>query len=253
MEFFSRVILGNHMTEETKVSETESQSQQDFATTESTESEQNNEGLYRALKAEREARKNYERQVKEQAAMLARFEETNPDEVKSLREEAAKAAQLQAQFGEAREAIELKYSKEAEAARQSEALAKETLAEFRKKYALEKIFLSAGGKTDSADGISFFDMLSNQIAGSFRQEEDGSLTVVDAAGDPILDKESGKRIDPLDFVSSYKIHPVYGTFFKGAKGTGAGIGYGGTDANGMPVEDMTNLSRDEMFRRAFGT
>ena len=97
------------MAEETKASETESQSQQDFATTESTESEQNNEGLYRALKAEREARKNYERQVKEQAAMLARFEETNPDEVKSLREEAAKAAQLQAQFGEAREAIELKY------------------------------------------------------------------------------------------------------------------------------------------------
>ncbi|MEK9985832.1 MAG: hypothetical protein VW879_13925, partial [Opitutae bacterium] len=75
----------------------------------------------------------------------------------------------------------------AEAARESEALAKANLAEFRKKYALEKVFLSAGGKTDSADGISFFDMLSNQISGSFRQEEDGSLTVVDAAGDPILD------------------------------------------------------------------
>ncbi|MEK9985831.1 MAG: hypothetical protein VW879_13920, partial [Opitutae bacterium] len=116
------------MAEETKVSETESQSQQDFTTTESAEPDQNNEGLYRALKAEREARKNYERQVKEQAAMLARFEETNPDEVKSLREEAAKAAQLQAQFGEAREAIELKYSKEAEAAREermSETIAKQ--------------------------------------------------------------------------------------------------------------------------------
>jgi flagellar biosynthesis GTPase FlhF len=231
-----------------QVSDTGAESSQEV----SSNQEKDNEGLYRALKAEREARKQYEKQVKEQAAMLARFEETNPDEVKSLREEAAKAAQLQAQFGEAREAIELKYSKEAEAARQSEANAKANLAEFRKKYALEKVFLAAGGKTDSADGISFYDMLANQISSSFRQEEDGSLTVVDAAGDPILDKESGKRIDPLDYVASFKVHPVYGTFFKGAKGAGAGIGYGGTDANGMPVEDLTGLSRDELFRRAFG-
>ena len=113
------------------------------------------------------------------------------------------------------------------------------------------MFLAAGGRTDSADGVSFFDMMAAQVGGSFRQEADGSLTVVDAAGDPVLDKESGKRIEASDYLSSFKHHPVYGTFFKGQKGAGAGIGYGGTDANGMPTEDLSSLSREEMFKRAF--
>ena len=57
----------------------------------------------------------------------------------------------------------------------------------------------------------------------------------------MLDKESGKRISPEDYLASYKHHPVFGTFFKGAKGSGAGVGYGGTDANGLPVEDISGL------------
>ena len=95
------------------------------------------------------------------------------------------------------------------------------------------MFYAAGGRTDAADGVSFFDMMAQQVGGNFRQEADGSLTVVDAAGDPVLDKESGKRVSAEDFIASYKVHPIYGTFFKGAKGAGAGLGYGGTDANGM--------------------
>jgi len=210
------------------------------------------ENLLKALKAEREARKQYEREVKEKAAQLERFASINPDEYNKLQEEAAKAAQLQAQFGEAREAIEAKYSQQAEAAAKEATAAKAALAEYQKKYALEKVFFAAGGRTDSADGVSFFDMMAQQIGGRFRQEADGSLTVVDSQGDPVLDKESGKRISAEDFIASYKVHPIYGTFFKGAKGSGAGIGYGGTDANGMPTEDLSSLSAEEMFQRAFG-
>ena len=211
------------------------------------------ENLLKALKAERESRKQYEKQVKEQAVQLERFADVNPDEWTSMQAEAAKAAQLQAQFGEAKEAIELKYSKQAEAAANEAAVAKAALADYQKKYALEKVFYSAGGRTDAADGVSFFDMMAQQVGGNFRQEADGSLTVVDSAGDPVLDKESGKRISAEDFIGSYKIHPIYGTFFKGAKGAGAGIGYGGTDANGMPSEDLSSLSSTELFQRAFGS
>ena len=211
------------------------------------------ENLLKALKAERESRKQYEKQVKEQAVQLERFADVNPDEWTSMQAEAAKAAQLQAQFGEAKEAIELKYSKQAEAAAQEAAVAKAALQDYQKKYALEKVFYSAGGRTDAADGVSFFDMMAQQVGGNFRQEADGSLTVVDSAGDPVLDKESGKRISAEDFIGSYKIHPIYGTFFKGAKGAGAGIGYGGTDANGMPSEDLSSLSSTELFQRAFGS
>lgn len=209
------------------------------------------ENLLKALKAERDARKQYEREAKEKAAQLERFASINPDEYNKLQEEAAKAAQLQAQFGEAREAIEAKYSQQAEAAAEEAASAKAALAEYQKKYALEKVFIAAGGRTDSADGVSFFDMMAQQVGGNFRQETDGSLTVVDAAGDPILDKESGKRISAQDYLASYKAHPVYGTFFRGTKGAGAGIGYGGTDANGMPKADYSSMSPDELFQAAF--
>lgn len=209
------------------------------------------ENLLKALKAEREARKQYEREVKEKAAQLERFAEINPDEYTKLQQEAAEAARLQAQWGEAREAIEAKYSSQAEAALKEAQAAKEALAAYKKRTAMEKVFFAAGGRSDAADGVSFYDMFATQMEGRFRQEADGSLTVVDPQGDPLLDKESGKRISPEDFVASYKVHPIYGTFFKGAKGAGAGIGYGGTDANGMPVEDLTGLSPEELFLRAF--
>lgn len=209
------------------------------------------ENLLKALKAERETRKQYERDLKESKNQLEKFAEINPDEYTKLQAEAAEAARTQAHFGEAKEAIELKYSKQAEAAAQEALTARNALADYQKKYALEKIFFSAGGRTDAADGVSFFDMMSQQIESKFRQEADGSLTVIDSAGDPVLDKESGKRVLAEDFIGSFKNHPVYGTFFKGSKGAGAGIGYGGTDTNGMPQEDLSGLSATELFQRAF--
>jgi hypothetical protein len=238
-------MADENMTPETEVTATPQTSNDDLMP------RSDAENLLKALKAERESRKQYEKQVKEQAAQLERFADVNPDEWTSMQAEAAKAAQLQEQFAESREAIELKYSKQAEAAAEEAASAKAALQDYQKKYALEKVFHEAGGRTDAADGISFFDMMSQQIGGNFRQEADGSLTVVDAAGDPVLDKESGKRISAQDYIASYKVHPIYGTFFKGAKGAGAGIGYGGTDANGMPTEDLSGLSREELFKRAF--
>ena len=96
-------------------------------------------------------------------------------------------------------------------------------------------------------------MMAQQVGSNFRQEADGSLTVVDAAGDPVLDKESGKRVSAEDYIASYKLHPIYGTFFKGSKGAGAGIGYGGTDANGVVTEDLHSLTTDQLFQRAFGS
>ena len=210
------------------------------------------ENLLKALKAERDARKQYEREVKETKAHLEKFAEINPEEYTKLQQEAAEAARLQSQWGEARDAIETKYSTQAQEARKEAEAAKGALAAYQKKYALEKVFNSAGGRIDSVDGVSFFDLMADQVGARFRHEADGSLTVIDSAGDPVLDGESGRRISAEDYMASFKIHPVYGTFFKGAKGSGAGIGYGGTDANGMPVEDLSGLSAEEMFQRAFG-
>ena len=240
------------MADENKAPETEAQTPTPSAAGEDLMPRSEAENLLKALKSEREARKQYERDLKETKTQLERFAEINPDEYTKLQKEAAEAAALQANFGAAQEAIEAKYSAQAQEAAKEAAAAKAALADYQKKYALEKVFYAAGGRTDAADGVSFFDMMAQQVGGNFRQEADGSLTVVDAAGDPVLDKESGKRISAEDFIASYKVHPIYGTFFKGAKGAGAGIGYGGTDANGMPTEDLSSLSREELFKRAFG-
>ena len=141
------------------------------------------------------------------------------------------------------------YAAEAEAKAKA---AEVQIASFQKKYALEKVFNAAGGRTDAADGVSFFDMFAEQLSGRFTLESDGTVVVVDGQGDPVLDSETGKRITPEEFISSFKIHPVYGTFFKGVKGSGAGLTYGGTDSNGQPVEDLSGMSNDELFMKAFG-
>lgn len=215
-------------------------------------SEEEVQNLLKALKSEREARKVYEKEVKEKTSMLEKFADIKPEEYRQLQEEVAASAREKAAVEERTALLEEKYgSQAAEAVKQKEGAMRELL-EFRKRYALEKIFFSAGGRTDSADGVSFFDMLANQIGGQFRLENDGSITVVDAAGDPILDKESGRRINPTDYLGQFKSHAIYGTFFKGNKGSGAGIGYGGTDANGMPAEDLMSLTNEELFQRAFG-
>lgn len=210
------------------------------------------QNLLKALKSEREARKTYERQIKEKEKQLERFKEFNPEEYRKLQADAARAAEIESRYGESIRAIEEKYGRQAAEAEQRAKELEAKNREFVKRYALEKVFNSAGGRTDSADGISFFDMFANQLSGRFRQEPDGSLTPLDSQGDPILDTETGKRLTPEEFVSQFKSHPVYGTFFKGVKGSGAGLNYGGTDANGQPIEDLASLSRDELFLKAFG-
>ena len=209
------------------------------------------ENALSALKKERSTRKELERQVKEVQSQLERFAGKDPDEWDKIQAEAAETARQRLEMNEQRQLIEEKYGAQAaQAAKEAEA-AKLALSEYQKKYALEKIFHSAGGRTDSADGISFFDMMAQQIGGNFRQEPDGSLTVVDTQGDPVLDTESGKRVSPEDYLATFKVHPIYGTFFKGAKGSGSGIGYGGTDANGVVTDDWSSLSSTEKFLKAF--
>lgn len=207
--------------------------------------------LMKALRSEREARKTYERQIREKEQQLSKFAEINPDEYQRLQADAARAAEIESRYGESIRAIEEKYGRQAAEAEAKARVAEEQNSEFQKRYALEKVFNSAGGRMDAADNVSFFDMFAKQLSGRFRQERDGSLTVVDAQGDPILDSETGKRITPEEYISSFKLHPVYGTFFKGIKGSGAGLNYAGTDSNGMPVEDLSGLSREELFLRAF--
>lgn len=242
--------------ENTQVSEMETTSQEANQTETSQESKTYSPdevaNLMKALRSEREARKTYERQIREKEQQLEKFAEINPAEYQKLQADAARAAEIESRYGESIRAIEEKYGRQAAEAESKAREAEARISEYQKRYALEKVFISAGGRTDVADGVSFFDMFAEQLSTRFKQEPDGSLTVIDHQGDPILDSETGKRITPEEYVTSFKVHPVYGTFFKGVMGSGAGLNYAGTDSNGMPVEDLTGLSRDELFLKAFG-
>lgn len=209
-------------------------------------------GLLRALEAERSSRKTFEKQLRDQTAQLERFAEINPDEYRRLQEEAAIAERERLQAEERTALLEEKYGAQAAEANKRAEQYQVELKEFRKRYALEKVFFSAGGRTDAEGGVSFFDLLADRLGASFRLEANGSVTVIDNNGDPVLDSDTGKRIAPEEYLSQFKTHPIYGTFFKGQRGSGAGIGLGGTDAKGMSAEDFDSLSADEMFERAFG-
>lgn len=241
--------------ENLNATETEAQQQQEQQSQEADNKQYSEEevaNLMKALRSEREARKTYERQIKEKEQQLEKFAEINPEEYKKLQVDAARAAEIESRYGESIRAIEEKYGRQAAEAEMRAKELESRNREMQKRYVLEKVFNSAGGRTDAGDGVSFFDMFADQMSHRFRQETDGSLVVLDQQGDPILDSETGKRLTPEEFVASFKTHPVYGTFFKGVKGSGAGLNYGGTDANGAPIEDLSSLSRDELFLKAFG-
>lgn len=210
------------------------------------------DNLLKALKAERESRKQYEKELRDKAAQLEKFAEINPQEYRRLQEEAAIAERERMAAEERTSLLEEKYGAQAAEANKKAEVYQVQLQEFRKRYALEKVFFAAGGRTDAADGVSFFDMLADRLGANFRLEPNGAVTVVDSNGDPILDADTGKRIAPEEYLGGFKSHAIYGTFFRSAKGSGSGLGLGGTDASGLTSQDLSELSPNALFEVAFG-
>lgn len=208
--------------------------------------------LEKALKAERESRKLYEKEAKERAAQLEKFAQINPEEYQRLQEEAAIAERERLAAEERTALLEDKYGSQTAEANKRAAQAMQELQEYRKRYALEKVFFAAGGRTDAEGGISFFDLLADRLGSHFRLESSGTVVVVDGNGDPVLASDTGKRVSPEEYLGTFKEHPIFGTFFKGQRGSGAGLGLGGTDARGMTTKDLSTLSTDELFEAAFG-
>ena len=210
------------------------------------------DNLLKALKAERESRKTYEKELKEKSSQLEKFAQINPEEYRRLQEEAAISERERLAAEERTNLLESKYGAQAAEANKRAEQYQSELQEYRKRTALEKAFFAAGGRTDAEGNVSFFDLLADRLGNHFKQEKTGLLTVVDSNGDPLLSTDTGKRVDPGEYLETFKTHPIYGAFFKGQRGSGAGLGLGGTDTRGMTAEDLSSLSTDELFEKAFG-
>ena len=202
--------------------------------------------LLSAVKKTRDEAKTLSKESKERLMQMEKFKEINPDEYRKLQEDAALAEKERRAVEERSSLLEEKYGAQTAEAVKAMEMKEAELTEFRKRYVLEKVFFAAGGRTDADGGASFFDLIADKVGHRFRLDGSGQVIVVDEQGDPMIDKETGKRLDPETFMASFKTHKIYGTFFKSQKGSGAGLPYG-SDSSALPGEDMDSMTPDELF------
>lgn len=204
--------------------------------------------LLKALHSERDARKAQEKALKESATKLSRLEQINPEEYERLQSEAAKRAEFEAEY-EARETERTRQLEEMKslAARNEQKLRSE-IEGMRQHRAFEALFTAAGGKNGK-----FLDTAFASLKDNLRLEADGSFTVIDSNGDPMIEEESGKRVDPKAWVEQYKGDEFLGFCFTPEQGYGAGVVNNPAQRRDTgTMADFSNLSTEEIFARTFG-
>ena len=204
--------------------------------------------LLKALHSERDARKAQEKALKESASKLQSLEGIDKATYDRLQEESARRAEAEAQF----EARELERQKAFESMRQEAAVREKKLeaqiSHMNRHRAFEGLFTAAGGK-----GGRFLDTAFDQLGRNLRLEGDGSFTVIDGNGDPLLDEESGKRVDPKEWVSQYKTDDFLGFTFEPEQGYGSGaMNHPSQRRDSGTMSDFQGLSTSEIFARSFG-
>lgn len=213
--------------------------------------------LKAALEAERKEKRQHERDLKAAQRRLESVKDIDADSYKTAMQR-ADAAERAAQELTEREEVRLRETENKYTAQLQEALAAkdgalQELQQQRHRYALEKHFISAEGRTEAGDdGVSAFDMFWDRLGPRFRiDHESGGLGVVDAKGDWVLDNETGRRLAVSDFIEQQKEHPLYSFLFKAKYGSGSGMGQG-SDVRGVKGDDFGKMSVNEKFAAAFG-
>lgn len=204
--------------------------------------------LLKALHSERDARKAQEKALKESAAKLSRLEDVDPEVYEKLQQEQARRAELDAEM-EARESERQRnFEQMKQEASTREKKLQGQISHMQRHRAFEGLFNSAGGK-----GGKFLDTAFDSIGDRLRLESDGSFTVLDHTGDPLLDDESGKRVDAKEWVQAYKSDDFLGFCFEPEQGYGSGsTNHPSQRRDSGTIADFQGLSTNELFARTFG-
>ena len=205
--------------------------------------------LLKALHTERDARKAQEKALKESATKLQSLEGIDKATYDRLQEESARRAEAEATF----ESRELERQKAFESMRQEAAVRERKLegqiSHMNRHRAFEGLFSAAGGK-----GGRFLDTAFDAVGKNLRLEENGGFTVIDSNGDPMLDEESGKRIDAKEWIGQYKSDDFLGFCFEPEQGYGAGAtNHPSQRRDTGSMNDFQGLSTAEIFSRSFGS
>ena len=204
--------------------------------------------LLKALHTERDARKAQEKALKESTARLQKLEDVDPDLHKQLLQDQARRAELDAEM-EVREAERQRnFEQMKQEASTREGKLQGQINHMQRHRAFEGLFSASGGK-----GGKFLDTAFDAIGNRLRLETDGSFTVLDVTGDPLLDDESGKRVDPKEWVQQYKSDDFLGFCFEPEQGYGAGAtSHPSQRRDTGTLADFQGLSTTEIFARTFG-
>ena len=217
--------------------------------------EESTEALKAALSRERQARKAAEAESGRKEAALREVGNVNPKLLEDARS-AAKAAEEQARIAQEQADLRLR-----DMERKHQDVLSKTTAELKAERAArelervriltEKAFLAAQGSTEASDvdGKTPFDYLWLQFQHRFKADKNG-LYVVDQDGDPEVDPETGKRIDPKAWLSKLRGDRIHGLLFQPEYGSGSGArGY--RDGRTVIGKDLQKMPTSQLFSEAF--
>jgi hypothetical protein len=213
------------------------------------------EALRAALRKERKMNRGDRREAARLKAQLEQVKGLDPDvlrEAQRKADEAERAAQAQEEQYQLRiQNLERK---------QSEALAKVTAeleAERQSrerdqvKTMVDRVYQANKGlKAASADGKrSAFDAFFLEFGDVFARDKQG-LYVKDEDGDPMVDDETGKRLEPAAFLEKLRQDPLHSRHFEPEYGAGGGS-FSGRDRGLNRAADLSGMSQEAKFKHAF--
>ena len=213
--------------------------------------------LRHTLQRERDANREKDRRLGALEAQLKELTTTNPDAVRAAEAKAQQALQERQLIEERarleREQIEAKYSNQLQAATTELQAEREARQRELVRVQAEKAFIGAKGSmvASTIDGSTPFDSVWARFGTHFRVEDGGGLVVVDANGSPEIDPETGKRFEPIKWLSRLQSDPVWGRHFEPAMGSGSGA-RSSRDGRVSIGKDLMSQPLGSLFSDAFG-
>lgn len=222
--------------------------------------EQLGETGMRALTAERERNKAMERELATMRQQMKALEgRVDPDTYAEARRQAEEAQQKlleQEQLvARARSEAEATYGPQLKAAADGRQSAEAALQAYRHRVAAERLFHSEtvkGRPGADDDGTAFFDLFYGQRAGNYALDEHGRIYVIDRDGKPVLDANSGERVDPAKWTREQAAKSsVLGVLFEPEQGKGGGFNGSRMQGGITQGQDLMTASPNRLMSQAF--
>ena len=212
--------------------------------------------LKKALDAERKLNRQNAARAAQLEAQLNEVGQVNPQllaEAQAKAQAAEQQAQLLEQQINSRLADQERKYQEQLAKLTGELQSKASAAEREAlRVKAEREFLAGKGSTDASeiDGRTPFDYIWQVFGQSYAEDKNG-LYLLDADGTPALDAETGKRITLREHFARLRKDPVHGMHFQPEYGSGSGA-RGGRDGRLNTTADLSKMPTGQMFSEAFG-